>query len=110
MATRQERREQRSRKYWLAKDARRAAQLVGFKITGESGALKPPTKHPGRRRWGGESGKNFNGAARKYDRSRMTYVVAVPMIQPGPEPELVSVRIPKPGIPNHVWRRLLDNE
>lgn len=100
----------RSRKYWLAKDARREAALVGYKGTGESGALKPPTKHPGRRHWGGESGKNFNGAARKYDRSRMTYIVAVPMIQGGEHPELVSVRIPKPGIPHYMWRRLLDND
>ena len=94
--TRRERRAIRQRRFVTAREARLAARLAGldYKITGESSALRPPTKG---RTW--HLGNRKNGHApppgRAWDRSGPTYVVGIH-----------EVRFAKPIIHHH-WRRLV---
>lgn len=72
--TRRDRRALRERMYHLARDVHEVSRSLEYKTSNESGALQPPVRHPGRRRWGGESGLNKNGNPHKFDRNRRVYV------------------------------------
>ena len=96
--TRRERRARRLQRFVTAKEARLAARLarLDYKTSGESGALKPPTKG---RTW--HKGNRLNGhrppPGQDWDRSGPTYVV-----------EAHGERFARPVIHHH-WRRLVAN-
>ena len=98
--TRQERRARRQQRFVTAKEARLAAQLarLDYKVSGESGAMKVPTKG---RTWC--QGNRINGQVpppgREWERSGPTYVVESAELG----------RLPKPII-HHRWRRLMVEE
>lgn len=87
--TRQERRAQRQRRFVTDKEARLAARLarLDYRTTGESGALKVPSKG---RTW--HMGGRLNGhrppPGQPWDRSGPTYVVETESQGRLPEPVL----------------------
>jgi len=99
LLTRQERRARRKRRFVTAREARYAARLarVGYKLTGETGALKVPSKG---RTW--HKGGRANGEAPPpglgWDRSGPAYVIAVG-----------GRRLATPVV-CHRWRRSTDPE
>ncbi len=98
--TRQERRAERQRGFVTAKEARLAARLahLDYRVTGETGALRPPTKG---RTWYRGNRKNAHAPplGRGWDRSGPTYVVESGELG----------RLPKPII-HHQWRKLMADE
>lgn len=109
--TRQEKRTQRAMRWRLERDAASEASRLDYKLAGESGALVPPVKHPGRRRWGGPSGTNANGASNKRDRSHETLITHAPLWHAidADNAVLETTRLTTP-ITQSAWNRLLDND
>ena len=95
--SRRDRRARRQRNFLTAKEAHLAAKLAGldYKVSGESGALKPPTKG---RTW--HMGNRKNGHApppgKGWDRSGPAYVVESADLG----------RLPRPVI-HHRWQRMM---
>ena len=112
--TRADKRALRNRLYQLRHDAYQVSRPLEWKTCAEDGAIHPPTKHPGRRRWGGKDGKNLNGQGRA-NRAGLTYImsyVVMDEVKPGPGAvrEYVERRVVfAHPIPDWQWKKLLDD-
>ena len=95
--TRRERRTIRQRRFVTAREAALAARLarLDYKVSGETGALRPPTKG---RTWhkGGRLNAHAPPTGQAWERSSATYVAGID-----------EVTFTKPII-HHRWRRLMD--
>ena len=93
--TRQERRAQRLRRFVTDREARLAARLarLDYRTTGESGALKVPSRQ---RTWhlGGRLNGHRPPPGQPWDRSGPAYVTETKG----------QGRLPEP-VPHHTWRR-----